>query len=116
MKSINSHIHFLSLFASASKQQRKALLQSMTKSQQHALLEAVFSVVKGTVEVSAWHKTILKRYKRIIRQVIDAQVGGKKKLSLLVKHSDIFQRIVKIALKHILEDGAGISINTQRRI
>ena len=116
MKSINGHIHFLSLFASASRQQRKALLQSMIKSQQHALLEVVFNVAKGTEEVSSWHKTILKRYKRIIRQVIDGQVGEKKKVSLLVKHSDIFQRIVKIALKQILDDGSRISINTKRRI
>lgn len=82
MKSINSHIRFLSLFASASRQQRKALLQSMTKSQQHTLLEVVFNVAKGTVEVSSWHKTILKRYKRIIRQVIDGQVGEKKESQL----------------------------------
>ena len=87
------------------------MLQSMTKSQYHALLEVILNVLKGTVDISTWHKNILKHHKSIIRQVAEGQISEKKRVNFLVLYSDI-----QLALKFILENGTGTCFDTERRI
>lgn len=103
MKAVEKHIDFLCVLTKASRQQRKTLLQTISTGQLHALLEVIYNVIKGTVVVSTTNKSLLKRYKRIIRQVIAQSRSKSEKIRLLLRHSEIFGHIVKIALKQILE-------------
>lgn len=117
MKAIEKQIHFLYLYTISSRQQHHALIKTMSKSQMHALLEVVFNVLKGTVELSRSNKTLLGRYKKIIRQVVDRHVSVKKKRSLLQKYTNVFRLIIQLGLKRI-EDrhGSRASLNTKRRV
>lgn len=117
MKAIEDQIHFLYLYTASSRQQQHALIKTMSKPQLHALLEVVFNVLKGTVELNKNNKTLLGRYKKIIRQVVDRHVSVKKKRILLQKYSNIFGLIIHLGLKRI-EDrhGPRASLNTKRRV
>lgn len=114
MKAIEDQIHFLYLYTASSRQQQHALIKTMSKPQLHALLEVVFNVLKGTVELNKNNKTLLGRYKKIIRQVVDRHVSVKRKRILLQKYSKIFELIIHLGLKRI-EDrhGTRASLNTK---
>lgn len=115
MKTIERQIHFLYVYTTASRQQQSALTKTMSKSQLYALLEVIFNVLKGTIDITRYDKRLLKRYKRVIRQVVDRGVSEDKKRTLLLKHSRIFRRIVQIALKYILDKhGSRVGSNTKR--
>ena len=117
MKAVEDQIHFLYLYTTSSRQQHHALIKTMSKPQLHALLEVVFNVLKGTVDLSKSNKTLLGRYKKIIRQVVDRRASVKEKRYLLQKYSNIFRLIIQLGLKRI-EDihGSRASLNTKRRV
>ena len=89
MKAVEKNMDFLCLFSKTSRKQRRALLQTMSKLQLRAFLEVIFNVLKGTVDISASFKNSLEGYKHIIRQVIDRKVSTKKKIKLILHHTEI---------------------------
>lgn len=118
MKAIEQQIHFLYLFTTSSGQQHTVLIETITKPQLLALLEVILNVLRGTFDITPHNKRLLGSDKKVIRQVVDQGVSKKKKLSLLIKHSETFKRIVQVALKQIVDDrhGSRVSAHTKRRI
>ena len=117
MKAVGDQVHFLYLYTTSSRQQHHALIKTMSKPKLHALLEVVFNVLKGTVELSKSNKTLLGCYKKIIRQVVDRRASVKKKRSMLQKYSNIFRLIIQLGLKQIeLRYGSRASLNIKRRV
>lgn len=118
MKVVKQQIHFLQLFVTSSRKQYTFLIKSIEKPQLIALLEVILNVLRGTFDITPYIKRLLSNYKKIIRQLVNKGVRQKKKLSILIKHSKIFKRIVQIALKQIVHDQhvSGVSPHTKRRI
>lgn len=66
---IQDQIHFLLLFVSddTSRQQREALLDTITKVQLHALSEVSLNILKGSLGLSTAQKQALKRHASRLR-------------------------------------------------
>ena len=62
---LKDQVHFLQLLRITKKDQRKALLKTIDKSQLKALSE-IAHVIKGTIDLSPTDKVKLKRYKKIL--------------------------------------------------
>lgn len=58
--------YFLHLLRTTNKDQRKALLNTIDKSQLKALSEIAHNVIKGTIVLTPSEKAKLKRFKKII--------------------------------------------------
>ena len=118
MKAVLDQIDFLHLYIRSSPSQHHALIESMSKTQLHALLEVIFNVLKGTIKLSMSNKTLLSRYKKIIRQVVDRHISSKNKQDLLQKYRKIFRLIVRLCLKRIEDEryGTRTSFSTKKRI
>lgn len=76
-KLLNEQRSFLQLICNTSKQQRRALLNTVTKKQLKALSEIAHNVVKGTIVLTPEEKRILRRNKKIIN-TLAAKKGTKK--------------------------------------
>ncbi|CAG2196395.1 unnamed protein product [Mytilus edulis] len=63
---LDTHHHFLHLLRTAKKDQRKALLKTIDKSQLKALCEIAHNIIKGTIVLTPSEKLRLKRFKKII--------------------------------------------------
>lgn len=63
---LDTHQHFLHLLRTAKKDQRKALLKTIDKSQLKVLSEIAHNVIKGTIVLTPSEKVKLKRFKKII--------------------------------------------------
>lgn len=63
---LEDQVHFLQLLRTTKKDQRKALLKTIDKSQLKALSEIAHNVIKGTIDLSTSDKVKLKRYKKIL--------------------------------------------------
>ena len=50
---LEGQVHFLQLLRTTKKDQRKALINTIDKSQLKALSEIVHNVIKGTIDLSA---------------------------------------------------------------
>ena len=87
-RAVQMQIPFLELLQSTSVKQRKALLQTLTRDQFHALCEVVINVYKGNVPVSNYYVKKLLPFKRSIQLLADKHVcANRKKKILALKHA-----------------------------
>ena len=68
-RTVQTQISFPGLPQSTSVKQRKALLQTLTKDQFHALCEIILNVYKGSVPVSDYYVKKLFPFKRSIQMM-----------------------------------------------
>ena len=87
-RAVQMQIPFLELLQSTSVKQRKALLQTLTRDQFHALCEVVINVYKGNVPVSNYYVKKLLPFKRSIQLLADKHVcANRKKKIIALKHA-----------------------------
>lgn len=74
------------------------MIKTISKPQLRALLESVFNVLRGTIDVTISYKRFLKRYKTVIRK----EVAERKKKAidtLLVRLQDAFKGSLESNIK-----------------
>ena len=75
-RAVQIQVPFLELLQATSVKQRKALLNTLTKDQFHALCEVIINVYKGNVPVSNYYVKKLFPFKRSIQMVADKHVSN----------------------------------------
>ena len=113
-RAVQIQVPFLELLQATSVKQRKALLNTLTKDQFHALCEVIINVYKGNVPVSNYYVKKLFPFKRSIQMVADKHVSTKRKKKILtVKHA-IIPWVLKPVLSMLKEEPAHIAIDSDR--
>ena len=101
---IKKHWSYLQLLMNtASKQQRKQLLDTITNDQLRALTEVIVNLLQSILPIATSHKPKLKRHRIIIRQLGDTEISSKKKRELLCKHGVVIANLLK-AVEPALRD------------
>ena len=103
-RAVQTQIPFLELLQSTSVKQRKALLQTLTKDQFHALCEIILNVYKGTVPVSDYYVKRLFPFKRSIQMMTNKHVSGKRKKKVLATKHAMLPLVIKPVLSILKED------------
>ena len=84
---LQSEKDFLLLLLSASHKQRKALLETIEKSQLSAIVQIVYNVLQGYRPLSGNDIKLLSRRKDVIREFVRKGLSLKKRKELLIKYS-----------------------------
>lgn len=87
--------HFLHLLRVARKNQRKALLKTIDKSQLKALCEIAHNVIKGTIVLTPEEKLRLKRYKKTIDVLGKKSSTRKQRLRVLQRGTVAVVRLLE---------------------
>ena len=113
-RAVQIQVPFLELLQATSVKQRKALLNTLTKDQFHALCEVIINVYKGNVPVSNYYVKKLFPFKRSIQMVADKHVSTKRKKKILaVKHA-IIPWVLKPVLSMLKEEPVDIALDSER--
>lgn len=105
---IKKHLPLFELLHQCGKTQMKSILQSSSSEQIKALVELVYNIQFGTINVPEEYLSHLKKKKSVIRQLTSKGVGLAERKSLLVKNSALISTILKFSLgevKKIVADG-----------
>ena len=93
---LDTHQHFLHLLLVAKKDQRKALLRTIDKSQLKVLTEIAHNVLKGTVALSEEEKKTLRKYRKIIVTLGSRRGTRKSKLEVIRRGAKAVFELVKV--------------------
>lgn len=102
-RTVRMQMPFLELLQATSVKQRKALLQTLTKDQFHALCEVIINVYKGNVPVSHYYVKKLFPFKRSIQMLADKHVSPKRKKKILAVKHIIIPWVIKPVLSMLRE-------------
>jgi hypothetical protein len=95
---------FLKLLVSCAKNQRKALLETATKAQNHALCEFILNVASGVTELDEDIVEKLKKHRQTIRAWSDRRLGRVAKTSSFIRHQTLIPLLLS-DIDNILSDG-----------
>lgn len=113
-RAVQMQIPFLELLQATSAKQRKALLQTLTRDQFHALCEVVINVYKGNVPVSNYYVKKLFPFKRSIQLLADKHVCPNRKKKILALKHDIIPWVLKPVLSMLKEEPADNALDSER--
>lgn len=113
-RSVRMQMPFLELLQATSVKQRKALLQTLTKDQFHALCEVIINVYKGSVPVSNYYVKKLFPFKRSIQMLADNHVSPKRKKKILAVKHIIIPWVLKPVLSMLKEEPEDIAIDSEQ--
>ena len=86
---------FLRLFMTASNEQKKALVKTITTSQMRAVIQIVYNIILGSRNLSELNKKKVRRYKPIILRFIEKGKPLQIRRSILLKDLSIFVLLVQ---------------------
>jgi hypothetical protein len=106
-KLVKKHVAFFQLLlTTASKIQRRILLDTITKDDQlRALVEITVNLLRGVLPITPSSKTALGKHKTLLRTIGDKSVSLKKKRRLLCRRGHVIAILLKSvdpALKNFL--------------
>lgn len=113
-RSVRMQMPFLELLQATSVKQRKALLQTLTKDQFHALCEVIINVYKGSVPVSNYYVKKLFPFKRNIQMLADNHVSPKRKQKILAVKHIIIPWVLKPVLSILKEEPEDIALDSEQ--
>lgn len=113
-RSVRMQMPFLELLQATSVKQRKALLQTLTKDQFHALCEVIINVYKGSVPVSNYYVKKLFPFKRSIQMLADNHVSPKRKKRILAVKHIIIPWVLKPVLSILKEEPEDIALDSEQ--
>lgn len=113
-RSVRMQMPFLELLQATSVKQRKALLQTLTKDQFHALCEVIINVYKGSVPVSNYYVKKLFPFKRSIQMLADNHVSPKRKKKILAVKHIIIPWVLKPVLSILKEEPEDIALDSEQ--
>ena len=112
-RAVQMQVPFLELLQGTSAKQRKALLQTLTRDQFHALCEIVINVYKGNVPVSNYYVKKLLPFKRSFQLLADKHVcPNRKKKILALKHA-IIPWVLKPVLSMLKEEPLDSAVDSE---
>ena len=91
----------LNALESAKPRQRRALIATAENELIHKICELVLNVLNGNVALSESETSKLKRYKKVLRQLIDKRVKVRQKRQLLVQKGGFLSAIIGPALAEL---------------
>ena len=112
-RAVQMQIPFLELLQGTSAKQRKALLQTLTRDQFHALCEVVLNVYKGNVPVSNYYVKKLLPFKRSIQLLADKHVCPNRKKKILALKYAIIPWVLKPVLSTLKEEPADSVVDSE---
>ena len=86
---------FLRLFMTASHEQKKALVKTITTSQMRAVIQIVYNIIRGSRNLSESNKRKVRRYKPVILRFIEKGKPLQIRRSILLKDLPIFVLLVQ---------------------
>ena len=113
-RAVRMQMPFLELLQATSIKQRKALLQTLTKDQFHALCEIIINVYKGNVPVSNYYVKKLFPFKRSIQMMADKRVSPQHKKKILAVKHVIIPWVLKPVLSMMKEEPVDIALDSGR--
>ena len=86
---------FLRLFVTASNEQKKALVKTITTSQMRAVIQIVYNIIRGRRNLSESNKRKVRHYKSVILRFIEKGKPLQIRRSILLKDLPIFVLLVQ---------------------
>ena len=83
------------LVATASKSQRKGLLDTITNDQLKALTEVIFNLLRGVIAITPSYRNQLRKQKKLIRLLGDKSVSPKRKRVALCRKGSVIAVLLK---------------------
>ena len=102
MKLIKENITFLKAVALLSKDQVKAILAHINKSQILAVVEIARNMLTGIVTIRRDYKRSLKMYKRVIRDLADKRATLNTRRDLITGKADVIALLIKSVLPKLV--------------
>lgn len=102
-QAIASNGAFLRFLQQCNKNQRKALLQNLTKDQMTALSQVALNILKGHVTIKSDYIKMLRPYEEIILLLSSHGVSRLKKKKALLSHQALLPLLIKPIIP-LLED------------
>ena len=96
--SVKTHLPFLEVLASSSKQQAIALLNTMSKEQMNVICEVIINIRYGNIPMSDKDKKRLHHKRDFIRQITTKTTTQKVRRQLIEKESLLLISILKTHL------------------
>lgn len=96
---IQKHLSLLKVLEMSNRQQRKAIIKVLDKSQLNILCEIVYNFLNGTLPVSKKILVSLRRYKSQFRETLNKTTSLQKKKLIFVKISDQLKTLLKLVVK-----------------
>jgi len=117
-RTVRTHVPFLQLiYQTSSAKQRKALVNTITSEQLHALCEVLLNVYRGTIFISPQYVRKFQPYKTLFRTIISRRVSKKRKKKVLLKRHKALPLLLKPFLTTLTEEnGSGIGADAQGKI
>lgn len=96
---------FIDLLYDCSHKQRVALLQTSNTQQLKLILELLYNLVGGNIDISKQSRTELKPHTNVLNKLTSRRISLVKKRGLLIKNYKVFLLFLK-AVKKFLSHGA----------
>jgi len=97
MSLMKKQIFFLYTLMNTSKEQRKAMLDTISNEQLKALTEVTHNIAQGTIPLTEAHKRTLRQHKGFVRILGDIRVPLTKKREALCRKGAIVVVLLKAA-------------------
>ena len=98
---VKTQLAFLELLATNEREQARALISTMTKSQLNAICEVLINIQFGNIAVSEEDIKKLQKKKNIIRQLTSKTTGANVRKTLIQKEVALILMIIKSILPKI---------------
>jgi hypothetical protein len=96
---VEKHLLLLKFLATASDDQRVALIKRLSETQVKVILESIYNVLFGTCPIEVKDKKTLKSQSTVIRRMVSKELTLLQKRRLLKKH----QRLLPLLLKPVVD-------------
>lgn len=91
---------FLRFISTTDKDQRRAILRTLTDIQLQLLVEIIFNLIKGNLPLSVRNKQLLSQNKDNIRKIVTESISKQLRKKRLIKISEDIPIIVETFLRH----------------
>lgn len=92
----------------AEKNQRDALIHTLTDQQLQILVEIIYNLIKGGIHISNKYKDVLSVNKNNVRKVVEESISKRLRKKRLLKISGDLPIILQAFFKY--ESGTGVSV------
>ena len=99
---LKQEMSFIKLLLTTSKQQKEALVKTITKPQLQAIVQIVYNVLHGVRMLSEKDKKYVQRFRHIIRRFTAKRVSKRQRIRYLLTHLNYFLTLVKTVEKELL--------------
>lgn len=91
---------FVSFLSQISEEQRKAVLLHLTRKQLQFLIEIIYNIARGNIEVTTSEKSRLSKHKVNIRKLLKVDLSRGQRTKRLLQINAILPFFIGIYLKH----------------